>query len=97
MYLTIYKFIAVIAFPINSVGNEGYLVVVITSSSNVTELHGTSNKEVYLIYCGMSKVLFYKIGTKQEYYMLFWTNPESNTPQNSSSMDTYLPSNKPSK
>ena len=37
------------------------------------------------------------MGITQEYYMLFWTNPGSNTLQNSSSIATYLPSHKPSK
>ena len=33
--------------------------------------------------------------TTQECYMLFWTNPGSNTPQNSSCTVTHLPSHKP--
>ena len=37
------------------------------------------------------------MGTKQECYMMFWTNSISSTPLNSSSMTTYLPSQKPSK
>ena len=35
-----------------------------------------------------------KLGTIQECSRLFWTNPESNTKQNSSCMATYLPSHK---
>ena len=37
------------------------------------------------------------MGTEQECYELYWTNPGSNTPQSSSCMATYLPSLKPSK
>ena len=33
----------------------------------------------------------------QECYDLYWTNPEGNTPQNSSCTATYHPSQKPSK
>ena len=37
------------------------------------------------------------MGTTQGSYVLFWTNPGSSTPQNSSCTATYLPSQKPSK
>ena len=37
------------------------------------------------------------MGTTQECYMLFWTNPGSTTFQNSCCTATQLPSNKPSK
>ena len=37
------------------------------------------------------------MGSTQQCYMLFWTNPGSSTLQNSSCMVTYLPSHKPSK